>query len=50
MPKPTTNVETKTKIALEEQLSTAYRTAVVVLTTSSILALAIFTAVWKLKV
>lgn len=49
MPKTDVQLKTKTEVALEEQLSTGFKLATIVLMGSGMLALALFTTVWKLK-
>jgi hypothetical protein len=49
MPKTDTQQKTKTKVAIEEQLSTGYKLATIVIMGSGILALVLFTTIWKLK-
>jgi hypothetical protein len=47
---PKTDVQLKTKVALEEQLSTGYKLATIVIMGSGLIAFALFTTIWKLKV
>ena len=50
MPKTDVQLKTKTKVALEEQLSTGYKLATIVIMGSGLIAFALFTTIWKLKV
>lgn len=49
MPQTDVQVKTKTKVAIEEQLSTGYKLATIVIMGSGLLAFALFTSIWKLK-
>jgi hypothetical protein len=40
---------TKTKVAIEQQISSGYKVATIVITASGVLALVIFSIVWRLK-
>jgi len=42
-------LKTKTKTTVEEQLSTGYKLATIVIVSSGLLAFALFTTIWKLK-
>ena len=41
--------KTKTKVALEEQLSVGFKLATIVIMGSGLLAFTLFTTIWKLK-
>lgn len=47
---PKTDVQLKTQIALEERLSTGFKLATMIIMGSGLLAFALFTTIWKLKV
>lgn len=49
MPKTDVTLKTKTGVTVEEQLTTGFKLATIVIMGSGVLALALFTTVWTLS-